>query len=585
MVVAMEDGLAEHESLDVGRGPVAVGSKGDGSVITGRRETRSDSLLRRQSTNPGLSTRRSRFDRRVSHLPVDGPSMAPDRRSSNLDMLEMARRAAASLPPEQLNTLEEFAEGEIEGEAEAGDGDGDRAGRAPGGAAPKRKSVSRSQANRRDSNRRSSSQMPRSRGRRDSIGLATTPSAPQNYGQVQQRVEQESEVQPQGEYLGGGYKERLQKLARKSREVVRALNMNPYQRNAIDVAHMVGHVKKVKFFQSMPIHVTEQICRVAQYKKLLADYCICKQNDEGDSFFVLLSGSVSVHVLTGNEAGGKPPPASADKAGKADANASRESAYGIKVAVMTSGMCFGEVALICGQKRSASILAQEEGELLIITKEDYVRTLQRVMSTVFLPDSVKNCMHTKPALRRESEWVLIADIVQHHAFFDKIPRRVLLEVCKSIQFLVLEPKNRVYKQGDQARFLYIILTGSVELYSKSDHTYLRNQSHQTAEALSTNQNVYGGSSVPIGDIDIGDTYGSHIMTLSSGDCFGDTEMYVGSNRSKTALTMDKTEMIVIDKMALAKMLEVDRAICLYASARARPSRPPGRLNRTADPHG
>ena len=335
--------------------------------------------------------------------------------------------------------------------------------------------------------------------------------------------------------------------------------MNPYQRNAIDVAHMVGHVKRVKFFQSMPIHVTEAVCRVAQYKKIQTDYCICKQNEEGDSFFVLLGGSVSVHVLMGNNEG------SGMKGGAKTQSSikSKEDQYGMKVAVMTSGMCFGEVALICGQKRSASILAQEESELLIITKEDYFRTLQRVMSTVFLPDSVKNCMHTKPALRRESEWVLIADIVQHHAFFDKIPREVLLEVCKTMQFLVLETKNRIYKQGDQARFLYIILTGTVELYRKSDTKYMKNQSHQTAEALSTNQHVYGGSSVPIGDIDIGETYGNHLMTLSSGDCFGDTELYDGGNRNKTALTMDKTEMIVIDKMALMKLTTIDRALCMY----------------------
>ena len=174
-----------------------------GDVITRReREGRSDSMIRRTS-NGMPPIRRTRFDRRVSHLPVDGPQQAPDRRSSNLDMLDMARRAAASLQAEHLHTLETYAEdGEAEAEAE---GDTDRA---TGGRSDGRRSVVSKKGDRRDSNRRSSSQLPRSRGRRDSIGLATTPSAPQNYGQVQQRVEQESEVQPQGEYLGGGFKVR-----------------------------------------------------------------------------------------------------------------------------------------------------------------------------------------------------------------------------------------------------------------------------------------------------------------------------------------------------------------------------------------
>jgi small-conductance mechanosensitive channel/CRP-like cAMP-binding protein len=95
----------------------------------------------------------------------------------------------------------------------------------------------------------------------------------------------------------------------------------------------------------------DDLTRVASSLKVLvyeAGRNIVRQGDEGDSFFLISSGRVGVWVRDPqNENGGQ------------------------LVATLDRGQCFGEMSLLTGARRSATVTAVEDSELLMLGKEEF----------------------------------------------------------------------------------------------------------------------------------------------------------------------------------------------------------------------
>ncbi len=104
-------------------------------------------------------------------------------------------------------------------------------------------------------------------------------------------------------------------------------------------------------FRDMPVHMLDEVSRVVEDRTLPARTVVFKRGDPGDSFWVILSGKVRVF---------------------------RSDDQGVEITLseLGPGQSFGEVALLTGEARSASVESLEETQALVLTKEQFEQVLK-----------------------------------------------------------------------------------------------------------------------------------------------------------------------------------------------------------------
>ncbi|KAK9830455.1 hypothetical protein WJX72_011866 [[Myrmecia] bisecta] len=211
------------------------------------------------------------------------------------------------------------------------------------------------------------------------------------------------------------------------------LRIKPWHRKEEDIDSLLTELQAANLFgftKSMDPRLHRNICRNAQYLRKNKDEVLFAQGAKGDAFYVILSGTVSLHIRDKDAA----PPAEAINGEPQDVLAT----YGPCVNVMQFGQSFGELALLHGMPRTGSVVAQEPTEFLVLLKVDYDRMLakmaraEQAAKVAFLRDV--------PALR---QWPL-AKLVRLAYLFS----------------LVKLPRNHViYHQGDGSSDMYIVHKG------------------------------------------------------------------------------------------------------------------------------
>jgi rhodanese-related sulfurtransferase len=104
-------------------------------------------------------------------------------------------------------------------------------------------------------------------------------------------------------------------------------------------------------FRDMPVEMLDEISRVVEDRVVPARSLVFKRGDPGDSFWVILSGKVRVFR-------------------------SDDKGVEITLSELGSGQSFGEVALLTGEARSASVEALEETQALVLTKAQFEQVLK-----------------------------------------------------------------------------------------------------------------------------------------------------------------------------------------------------------------
>lgn len=104
-------------------------------------------------------------------------------------------------------------------------------------------------------------------------------------------------------------------------------------------------------FRDMPADMLEEIARVVEERLVPAGTAVFKRGDPGDSFWVVLAGKVRVF---------------------------RSDDQGVEITLseLGPGQSFGEVALLTGEARSASVATLEETQALVLTKEQFEQVLK-----------------------------------------------------------------------------------------------------------------------------------------------------------------------------------------------------------------
>ncbi|MCU0690663.1 MAG: mechanosensitive ion channel family protein [Polyangiaceae bacterium] len=107
----------------------------------------------------------------------------------------------------------------------------------------------------------------------------------------------------------------------------------------------LSSLQQVDFLRPLPITTLERLAASASRRLYAHGEVLIRQGDEGDALFILRHGEVS--VLVGREGGST-----------------------AEVARLERGAFFGEMSLMTGERRSATVRATSDCEVLVVSKQD-----------------------------------------------------------------------------------------------------------------------------------------------------------------------------------------------------------------------
>ncbi|GAA6614883.1 hypothetical protein NUACC26_006700 [Scytonema sp. NUACC26] len=108
-------------------------------------------------------------------------------------------------------------------------------------------------------------------------------------------------------------------------------------------------LRRVSYFEHLTDIELRHIIEEGYRKTLNADEVICRENDPGDSFYIILSGSVEVFV----------------------------ESIGKQVAIRQPGEFIGEMSLLMGTPRTATLRTKEETTLFVVERTNLQSLLKK----------------------------------------------------------------------------------------------------------------------------------------------------------------------------------------------------------------
>lgn len=114
---------------------------------------------------------------------------------------------------------------------------------------------------------------------------------------------------------------------------------------------MVHFLRQIPLFSSLKDEEIEAIYKLSVTKKCSKDTIILLEDEEGDTLFVILSGKVKVTTFS-------------------------ESGKEIIFSILNEGDFFGDMSLLDGKPRSATVISIEESELRLIRRSDFNKLIE-----------------------------------------------------------------------------------------------------------------------------------------------------------------------------------------------------------------
>jgi len=109
--------------------------------------------------------------------------------------------------------------------------------------------------------------------------------------------------------------------------------------------------RKVPFFRDLSDTVLTRIATLAQHKIFRKDALVVMEEETGQTLFILMDGQVKITRTT-------------------------EEGREVVLAVMGQGDFFGELSILDGQSRSATVRATSDSEILLIYRNDFLQLLE-----------------------------------------------------------------------------------------------------------------------------------------------------------------------------------------------------------------
>jgi transcriptional regulator with AAA-type ATPase domain/polyferredoxin len=130
-------------------------------------------------------------------------------------------------------------------------------------------------------------------------------------------------------------------------------DLNPEQLRSMLQRQGEDMLRSMSLFKNLPPELIAKIATVAEYQALPKGRPIIHQGDQGDSFYQIISGSARVFRIS-------------------------EDGVDVTLNIMGPGESFGEMALLTGEPRSASVETRETCGLLVISKQAFDRLASEI---------------------------------------------------------------------------------------------------------------------------------------------------------------------------------------------------------------
>ncbi|UJR21571.1 hypothetical protein I4U23_024654 [Adineta vaga] len=236
--------------------------------------------------------------------------------------------------------------------------------------------------------------------------------------------------------------------------LIRAVSKSPEQRTITEVNDFIvpwlkqSLKKKQGIFQKISDDLIYDICKAIMLERRPAWDVVIRQNDPGDTFYIILQGSVNIYRLDDE----------IPKSSEAEVNFETEfikvdndpekreefiaQTFGNYIVTLVGGSDFGERALITNEPRSATVMTTSPTDLLVVDREVFNRTLKSA---------------------HEKELQDKTEFINRSPLFSSWSARLKRLVSLSLERGRFAYDSALYKQGTPADAVYFIWSGEVKL--------------------------------------------------------------------------------------------------------------------------
>lgn len=184
-------------------------------------------------------------------------------------------------------------------------------------------------------------------------------------------------------------------------------------------------LKKVPFFRTLGRDGIGFIVERLKFKPFENDEVICKAGDPGDKMFIIINGKVNVVV-------------------------SSEDSEEKVIASLGGGDYFGEMSLLTGEPRSASVITTEPSEMFILNKIDFDLIVERFPSITLSMGKIMS-QRLRDTLQKAAKG---GTGKTDPAVKGNLSERKLVDVLKFCESNSLNGKVIVRKDGEEGEIFY-----------------------------------------------------------------------------------------------------------------------------------
>ena len=133
-------------------------------------------------------------------------------------------------------------------------------------------------------------------------------------------------------------------------------------------------------------------------------------------------------------------------------------------------------------RRTATVISREPSEFLIIDNTTFDKLLKDAMIN-FEPELARRVLSKVSSKRSKDDVKILKDLLHTIEFFKEMPTNILTKLCKCIKLRAFEKGDFVYRQGEPADCMYVVLSGKVSI------SKVHNESKRTNTALDNSRRV------------------------------------------------------------------------------------------------
>ncbi len=193
---------------------------------------------------------------------------------------------------------------------------------------------------------------------------------------------------------------------------------------------LVAHIKTHELFKDLPPSILADLETELELIPLAKGEKLCEQGDVGDSMYILLHGSLGVVIRTPDD-------------------------RDIVVDDLKPGTSVGEMALLTGQARVATVHAKQDAELIKLTKTGFSQLADKHPQLM-----AKFAQTIVPRLQRTQ----LADIISR--LFGEMETEELHSLQKKLEWRRLSAGEALFHQGDPGASMFILVNGRLRIIVK-----------------------------------------------------------------------------------------------------------------------